>query len=73
MGKSLMSFITPRNIKSVEKFRDRIKESPTMMGLIEKLDGTSAKEALNVIENLSTKEKRVLATLIGEINAEIRK
>lgn len=73
MGKSLMSFITPKNLKAVEKFRERIKGSETMMSLISRLDGATAKEALNVIEHLTPKEKRVLATLIGEINDEIKK
>lgn len=73
MGKSLISYITPKNLGILDKFRSRIEGSPTMMGLVKKLDGVNGQEAYTVIDSLSVKEKKVLATLIGEINAEIKK
>lgn len=70
---TLTKLLTPRNIALAEELGASIKASPTMMALVNDLDGASANEAYLRLKNLSDKELRVLATTIGRANSALKR
>lgn len=70
---NIAKLLTPRNIALAEKLGASVKSSPTMMALVNDLDGMTANEAYLRLKNLSDKELRVLATTIGRTNTALKR
>lgn len=70
---NIAKLLTPRNIALAEELGASVKSSPTMMALVNDLDGMSANEAYLRLKNLSDKELRVLATTIGRANTALKR
>ena len=70
---NIAKLLTPRNIALAEELGASVKSSPTMMALVNDLDGMSANEAYLRLKNLSDKELRVLATTIGRANTTLKR
>lgn len=70
---NIAKLLTPRNIALAEELGASVKSSPTMMTLVNDLDGMSANEAYLRLKNLSDKELRVLATTIGRANTALKR
>ena len=64
----MLTKVNPRTMSKVNQLCEMAAQNETLVDLCQRLDGCDAREAYEVLSNLTDYELRVLAALIGEFN-----